>query len=1340
MRRTLKWAAWSAGILLLLPVLAVAAVLIALNIPAGQHEAESMLASVLGPDIVVRGISGTIPSAPRVAHVELRDAKGVWLAIDDIALDWTPSALLSRVAHVNSLSAGHVSMPRLPEPSGPAKPSSPSSGSSSLPVKIQVDAAHIARADLGAPVAGQSVSLTADATARLESLQEGQATATVKRLDGDGRYALSGRIDQRTLAAKVDLDEPAHGFLGSLASLPELGALSAHATVDGPWTGAKTALTVAAGPLRAAVNGTVDINGQSADLDVTANAPAMAPRADVHWQSVALNAHVHGPFTEPDASGTLKIADLAAAGAALRSLDADVKGNAGVVELRATVDGLTIPGPKPDLLQSAPLVLTADARLDRPDRPVTFTLAHPVIAANGQVRTGGDLGGTVDLTLPDLAPLAAMGGVDLHGQSRLTVKAATANGVMHADVDGTLGVTSGMAPVPGLVGPEAKIGVTATIQGSDVSVSRLRVDGRTAKIEATGGIKDGTVGLDWKVALADLAVLAPTISGKLDATGHVAGKTNDLTATADASGEIATKGFPRGPVKVALNAKGLPGAPSGHVEAQAVLEGSPLTLSATADRAADGTLNVTIEKGGWKTASASGALTLAPGEKLPTGKVSLKVERLADFSALAGQALGGSLEADADLGRDEARLKLQARNAGLPGSGVAAANLDARVRDPLGHPTVRATLAIDGLKAGAAAGNVKLDLDGPEEALGFKLAVALGDLMGAPLDATTAGTLDVPKMDLAIASLNAGWKGETLRLLAPTRVSLKDGISVARTQIGLQNATLDVAGKISPQLDLTASLRNVTPDLARAFMPDLLADGTITADARLTGTPVKPDGTVKLVATGLRMRTGPAAGLPAAGINADVALAGTSARVDTRIVAGRNEITITGTAPLDPAGQLALRAAGRIDLAVTDPILMAQARRARGIVTLDATVTGTIAAPRASGSLRLAGGEVQDFSQGVHIRDIEASIEANGDTVRIARFAGKAGQGTISAAGTVGLAAPMPVAITVTARNASPLDGDKLNVSLNADITARGDVQGALDVDGSVKINSAQIRVPENMPTQVATLNVIRPGQKPPPPPAANQTPSSVRLNLAISAPGQIFVRGRGLDAELQGNIRVRGTTGAPNITGGFQLRRGTFSLAGASLTFSKGTVTFDGSGKIDPLIDFVATTSTTAIVANLEVSGYASAPKISLSSTPTVPQDEVLAQVLFHQSASSLSPFQLAQIAAALAQLSGATGGGMGPLDKLRAGLGLDQLSVGGGSSGSSATVQAGRYVAPGVYVGAKQGVAGAGGTQATVQVDITKGLKLETTVGTGGSATGAASTGQSQGTGVGLTYQFQY
>ena len=216
----------------------------------------------------------------------------------------------------------------------------------------------------------------------------------------------------------------------------------------------------------------------------------------------------------------------------------------------------------------------------------------------------------------------------------------------------------------------------------------------------------------------------------------------------------------------------------------------------------------------------------------------------------------------------------------------------------------------------------------------------------------------------------------------------------------------------------------------------------------------------------------------------------------------------------------------------------------------------------------------------------------------------------------------------------------------------------------------------------------------------------------------------------MGGRLHVGGTAAAPQTSGGIELRHGTFSLAGTTLTFTSGELSFNGATKIDPALNLIATSSTADLVATLTVGGYASAPKITLSSVPDRPQDEVLSALLFHQSAASLSPFQLAQIAAALAQVSGIGGGGPDPLSRLRKGLGLDRLSVGSSGTGSTATtdIEAGRYVAPGVYVGAKQGTSGAQ-TQAEVQIDLLKGLKLNSDVGSGPG-----------GSNVGLTYQFQY
>jgi translocation and assembly module TamB len=264
--------------------------------------------------------------------------------------------------------------------------------------------------------------------------------------------------------------------------------------------------------------------------------------------------------------------------------------------------------------------------------------------------------------------------------------------------------------------------------------------------------------------------------------------------------------------------------------------------------------------------------------------------------------------------------------------------------------------------------------------------------------------------------------------------------------------------------------------------------------------------------------------------------------------------------------------------------------------------------------------------------------------------------------------------------------------------------------------------------------NAGTPAAKPPPPTSG----PNITLNLTLDAPNQVYIRGRGLDAELGGRVVFSGTAAAPSPQGAIHLRRGTFSLAGQVLNLTEGTIDFAGGPLTNPSLKFAASAGNASMTSTLTISGYVKDPKITLSSVPDMPQDEILSQLLFHTAKSRLNPFQIAQIVAALASMSGAGSSVGDPLGGVRSALGLDQLSVGSSASGGAA-LQAGRYVAPGVRIGASQSATGTG-TQATVQVDIAKGLKLETTVGSGSSSATPGVAGSSSGTGVGLTYQFEY
>jgi len=293
-----------------------------------------------------------------------------------------------------------------------------------------------------------------------------------------------------------------------------------------------------------------------------------------------------------------------------------------------------------------------------------------------------------------------------------------------------------------------------------------------------------------------------------------------------------------------------------------------------------------------------------------------------------------------------------------------------------------------------------------------------------------------------------------------------------------------------------------------------------------------------------------------------------------------------------------------------------------------------------------------------------------------------------------------------------------------------------MDATGTLHISRADINIPQRLPSNLPLLTLRNQGKPPPPPPL--EIP--VRLAISLSAPDQIFLHGRGVEAELGGTLKLSGTVARPKPEGGFTLRRGQYTLAGTALTFTSGRISFDGHLPIDPTLDFAAQSVSSSETATLAITGTASRPVITLSAVPELPQDEVLAQLLFHRSASSLSPVQLAQIATGLAQLADIGGAGsFDPLGLVRRTLGLDVLSV-SSTPGSGTSIEAGRNIAHGVYLGAKQ-TAGGVGSQATVRLDLAPGLRLEADLGVAPAAAAAPAPGAPPtGNQVGISYEFQY
>jgi translocation and assembly module TamB len=546
-------------------------------------------------------------------------------------------------------------------------------------------------------------------------------------------------------------------------------------------------------------------------------------------------------------------------------------------------------------------------------------------------------------------------------------------------------------------------------------------------------------------------------------------------------------------------------------------------------------------------------------------------------------------------------------------------------------------------------------------------------------------------------------------------------------------------------LALRASLRQVQPALVNVFVPNLLAAGVIEAHADLHGSVAAPIGEVTVNALGVQSADDAALGLPPANIRITAGLRGHTADIDARLDAGSvSQLTAQGQAPLAADGEVDMKINGRVDVGLMNAFLEARGQHASGQVEIDATVTGNVSAPQITGTLDLKNGKINDYGRGVSLTDIAAQIVGHEGTLQIKTFTAAAAPGTVTMNGSVGiLQKGFPVDLQIAARNAQPLVSKLITSNLNADLTIKGTARERLDVAGSMHLNRTLIGIPNGLPLNVAVLDVRRRGTKKPVP----EKPLVIGLNVAVQAPDEIRVQGRGLDARMRGDLQIGGTTDAPLVSGGFDLERGTFSLATGRLNFTEGRVSFNGAGlqnKIDPTLDFTAQTTIGDTTATMHITGLADAPVFDFSSSPAKPQDEIMALLLFGAPTQQLTPLQLAQVGAALASMSGVGGSNsLNPLVKIQKSLGLDRLSIGAGTTNaqtgqdSGASIEAGRYVSKRVYIEAKQSTAGT--SQLEADVDLTKHLRLQTRLGNGTAVQGTTPDND-PGTSVGLIYRFEY
>ena len=1295
------------------------------------------------------GLKGDPLEAATLADIALIDDDGVWLRARDARVEWTPTALFAGELEVRSIAIRSVEVVRRPKLELQDDKTPPPD------IGLRLDSVTVGDLKLAEPVIGIPARYSIAGGAARPRDGSGFARLTLTPVEGPADKAnLSAEwTAQGALKASADMSGPAGGLLAAMVQAPKdapvafngvaAGTLTAFsgkgqlkfgdedsASFDIARAGDSASLTAHIDPAEwplladyaARTGGRVDIAGTAnlKDLKAAPTTVRLSMPAGVVEASAALDyttghlpmevatrasgvdlATVAPPLAgKADASGILGIGltgldwrgeisaqKLEWPSGLASSVSTPVQMNISRNSVSWNATGIQIDGGRitalPDL---APARYTGAVRGEVNLRAGLVEIyasqiegAPGATSARGvyNLRTGeiDFQGGARVARLSDVAPLTGS------AQSRWSVRQASTRAPLRisADVEGR-NVSSPDATLAELAGPTPRIVMSAVVSNGRFAVESGKFEGAGLRADMTGRITDaGAIGgqangvlhrrLDVGGAVIETAAFNAVISGtmkqpKVDLRLHEGAVTaagiaiRNIAGTADARfGEAVTGRFALtgqsdiGPFR----ADGDIRADEGSVRIDDLKAGlGELKFASPRLSVSDGALAMTFTASG----PLAGVAGLDRGALNASGRINIGDDLVADVS--------GRLT---DLRSAGVRLELVSFEAKASGG---KATVEAKARGSLGAP-LDLGLTLTGMRHGEGwAGDAVLT--GTVDQLPVRTsrpAVWKQDAGGWSLDAAFAALRGDIDLDLAMQG------------------------QAATGKLQLQNVNLRGLSRLARVTPMNGTVTGIA-NFAHG-------DGPATGDLRLTVDGANP-----------------------VGVTADpVALALTAQLANGRLVSevkGSGQgfsLMATSSVPVSegegfsvfPDHQAPMTAS--VDLHGRAEQLWAlfgpENQSLRGQIDAQLRATGTLSHLSLDGGFDVAEGAYEHGETGLSLRDISAHGAFDQNSARITGVKANDGHGgSLTGDGQVTWNGSVHGGITFNASNLRVLGrDDRLAVVSGTGAAKLGN--DATSITGNFAVQQARISVEQPASSTIPTIPGLRRANFP------NQTGDGeaqvadtppwlrpVQLDVKVSAPRRIMVFGRGLDTEWGADVRITGPIADPNFAGTATLVRGDLDLAGRRFQFDTGTITLDGPIRM-ARINITANRTTADITASVTVSGTPVEPKFELNSTPALPQDEVLARVLFGRSVTELSGFEAAQLAAGLAQLAGGQAG-FDPVGLVRQATGLDRVTF--GAEGGIATVSAGKYIAEDVYV--QVGAGGTGGVGAEVEWEPTDGLSI--------------------------------
>jgi translocation and assembly module TamB len=443
-------------------------------------------------------------------------------------------------------------------------------------------------------------------------------------------------------------------------------------------------------------------------------------------------------------------------------------------------------------------------------------------------------------------------------------------------------------------------------------------------------------------------------------------------------------------------------------------------------------------------------------------------------------------------------------------------------------------------------------------------------------------------------------------------------------------------------------------------------------------------------------------------LNGTATQQGSAWRVDTAL-SGLSGMRAQLDGVVLETGDVDLVATGQAPLALANPFLAP--RNLQGQATFDFSLKGPPALSSLSGTITTSEAQLSAPTLRIALRGIASQIAVDRGRAQVNVAADVSSGGRIAVTGPVSLSGELDADLAVSLTAVRLIDPSLYDTSIDGQLSIRGPLSGNATIAGQVNVGETNIQVPASQatgfsiipqiihrnPSQAVRQTLRRAGLDTTSRGTSSTNATSYALDINVDAPSRIFVRGRGLDAELGGALSLQGRTDRLVSTGRFNLIRGRLDILGKRFVLDEGSIALQGN--LDPFLRFVATTETAAGTASVIIEGPASQPDVKFSSSPEAPQDEVLAQIIFGRDSSTLSAFQALQLASAVTTLAGK--GGEGIVSKLRRGFGLDDLDVTTDAQGTTG-LRLGKYISDNIYTDVTIGSANTAGV--SINIDLSK------------------------------------